>query len=588
MTDTILVAIATIVVLGIGAQWVAKRLGIPPLLLLLPAGLLAGDVFGLVEPEEQLGDALFPITSALVALLLFQAGLSLRVSNLPKDARKPVARLVVVGGFITFAAAAGMVMLTLDVPSQVAWVMGAILVVSGPTVVTPLLKIVRPRPPIGPVLNWESTTLDPVGAVLGIAVLNVVIATDGEENAIWEMVIRMGLGLIVGLVAAAILILVLHYFLVTDDMEPSVALLFAVAAFTTAELLLTESGLVAAVVLGLVVANQRIVPTRRIDGFGETLDVIIVGTLFILLGALVSIESLIEYLWPIILIVLVLVLVVRPVAVLVSMAGSSLRWPERVMIGWVDPRGIVAAATAAQFSAVLASNNLDSSMMQPVIFGVIFGTGLIYGLTAKLMARRLQVAEPDPKGVAFMGTEPWILDLAKQLADRRVAVLLVHDHQPVPAPGSESAVGVPTLSLRDSGQSIRKRLGEAKLAWVVIATPATGAVQMATAVCVEQFGRSHVMMLAEKDVGWQSPVSVGIREYANGHTNAELTHWYAAGGRIVEMTTLEEQDTVPLVAIRPDNSVDLRPSRRNSGSYATILGLKRPSRSASSEQPGSH
>ena len=111
---------------------------------------------------------------------------------------------------------------------------------------------------------------------------------------------------------------------------------------------------------------------------------------------------------------------------------------------------------------------------------------------------------------------------------------------------------------------------------------------MATAVCVEQFGRSHVMMLAEKDVGWQSPVSVGIREYANGHTNAELTHWYAAGGRIVEMTTLEEQDTVPLVAIRPDNSVDLRPSRRNSGSYATILGLKRPSRSASSEQPGSH
>lgn len=406
---------ATIIILGVGAQWVAKRLNIPPLLLLLPAGLIAGDVLGLVQPEELLGDMLFPAVTAMVGLLLFQAGLSLRVSELPREARRPVVRLVIVGGTVTFFAATGIVALALEVPHEVAWVMGAILVVSGPTVVGPLLKIVRPHDPVGPILNWESTTLDPIGAVLGVVVLNVVVSSGrGDDAALLDMTFRVGLGVVVGLVAATLLIAVLHFFLVTDDMEPSVALLFAVAAFTVAEVLLSESGLVATVVLGLAIANQPFFATKRIDGFGETLDVLIIGTLFLLLGAMVSISALIDYLIPILIIVAVLVLLVRPLAVALAMLRTRMPWRERAMIAWVDPRGIVAAATATQFSAVLATYGFDSDMVLPVAFGVVFGTGLIYGLTAKFVATRLGVAQPDPTGIGFLGDQPWVLHLRRR------------------------------------------------------------------------------------------------------------------------------------------------------------------------------
>ena len=353
---------ATIIILGVGAQWVAKRLNIPPLLLLLPAGLIAGDVLGLVQPEELLGDMLFPAVTAMVGLLLFQAGLSLRVSELPREARRPVVRLVIVGGTVTFFAATGIVALALEVPHEVAWVMGAILVVSGPTVVGPLLKIVRPHDPVGPILNWESTTLDPIGAVLGVVVLNVVVSSGrGDDAALLDMTFRVGLGVVVGLVAATLLIAVLHFFLVTDDMEPSVALLFAVAAFTVAEVLLSESGLVATVVLGLAIANQPFFATKRIDGFGETLDVLIIGTLFLLLGAMVSISALIDYLIPILIIVAVLVLLVRPLAVALAMLRTRMPWRERAMIAWVYPaRTRVTSAMLSRLPSPISSGPSNS------------------------------------------------------------------------------------------------------------------------------------------------------------------------------------------------------------------------------------
>ena len=174
--NSVLFGAAAIVVLGVGAQWIARRLNIAPLLLLLPAGLLAGDVLGLVNPLDALGDALFPLILLLVALLLFQAGLQLRIEDLPRRDRGPVVRLVIVGGTITFAAATGIVLVVLQVPIELAFIMGAVLVVSGPTVVAPLLRSVDPRAPISAILNWESTTLDPIGAVLGVAVLNVVVS----------------------------------------------------------------------------------------------------------------------------------------------------------------------------------------------------------------------------------------------------------------------------------------------------------------------------------------------------------------------------------------------------------------------------
>ena len=176
--NQIIIGLVTIIVFGVGAQWVGRRTGVPSLLLLLPAGLLAGDVFGLVEPEEMFGDLLFPMVTLLLSLLLFQSGLQLRLEELPGEARSSVTRLVTIGLAITFIGGALAAVAFLDVPTELAVMVGAILVVSGPTVVGPLLDVVRPKEPTGTVLLWEGTTLDPIGATLGVVVLNLVVASD--------------------------------------------------------------------------------------------------------------------------------------------------------------------------------------------------------------------------------------------------------------------------------------------------------------------------------------------------------------------------------------------------------------------------
>lgn len=568
----VLFGVAGIVLLGVGSQWIARRLNIAPLLLLLPAGLLAGDVLGLVKPLEVLGDALFPMILLLVALLLFQAGLQLRVEDLPSRARGPVVRLVAIGGTITFAAATGVVLVVLRVPMELAFIMGAVLVVSGPTVVAPLLRSVKPRAPIGAILNWESTTLDPIGAVLGVAVLNVVVSAGrGHDSPALSMILRLGWGLVVGLLAAVLLVAVIKAFLVTDDMEPAVALLFAVSAFTVAETVLSESGLVAAVVLGLVVANQRVFPIKRISGFGETLEVLIIGTLFITLGSLVTVESLVTYLWQIVVIVAVLVLAVRPLAVAVSTLGTGLPWRDRAMIGWVDPRGIVAAATAAQFSSVLVVAGLDASVILPVVFGVVFGTGLVYGLTAKIVAARLGVMDPPANGVAFVGVDEWIADLAIQLQERGVPVLLV-------AEGSSeiAELGMPHVSLNEPTDQWEQELSDSRLAWAVVTEEASGAVEMTTAFCIERFGRKHVLTFSS-DAGDRHRSTlgmIGLPRYVPGFTKANLADMYRRNETIVELESWSQPDAAVLAVIRPNGRLDLAPGHRAPPKGSVILGLE--------------
>lgn len=490
--NEITVGLATIVGVGVAAQWVARRLELPSILLLLPAGIAAGEL-GLVDPHALFGDTLFPLVTLLVALLLFQAALQLRIAELPPAARGPVARLVAIGGTVTFLGATLAVAALFDMDTSDAFLTGAILVVSGPTVVGPLVRVMRPQASIGPVLNWESTVLDPLGAVLGVVVLNVVVASArGELHPALQLGERLGVGVVIGAVAAALLVLVLARFLVTDDMEAAVALMFAVAAYAVAEVLVSEAGLLAAVVLGVVVANQRRVPTARIAGFGETLEVLIIGILFMVLGALVPVEDLLDNLGRIVALVAVLVLVVRPLGVSLALARTGLSRNERILIGGVDPRGIVAAATAAQFSGVLDDDGLSNHLLLPVVFGVILGAGVVYGIGGPLLARLLGVVAPRPTGVCLIGDEPWVRDLARQLHARGLPVLRLTTAPPGDALEAARTEQVATISVHDSLERVELALADAPLVVAIVAAPPAGAVALLESRLIEDLGRRHV------------------------------------------------------------------------------------------------
>ncbi len=469
MSDNqIILGLATIVLFGVGAIWIARRRAFPSLLLLLPAGLLAGSVLDLVEPEKLFGDTLFPGVTLLVGLLLFQSGLQLRLVDLPTDARRPVLRLVTVGAAVTFIGCSLAVWLVIDPGTDLAFLTGAILVVSGPTVVGPLLQAVRPQEPTDSILRWEGTVLDPIGAILGVVVLNLILASERVGiHPLLQMLIRLGVGAAVGVVAGVLLVFVMSRFLVSDNMEAAVALLFAVGAFAAAELVASEAGLFATVVLGMVAANQEIVPTSRIAGFGETLEVLIIGSLFIVLGALVDLGDLLASGWKIAALVAILVIVVRPLAVAVSLFRSpGVPFRDRAFMAWVDPRGVVAASTAAAFTGSLVAAGFEADFLLPTVFGVILGAGVIYGLTAGPVARLLGVRRAPPEGVALVGNDPWMADLAGCLDQLDVSVLVITSSAEVRV--EDSRLGVLTTSLQGTEEQLRQRMNDAGVAKALV------------------------------------------------------------------------------------------------------------------------
>lgn len=583
--DRIIVGLATIVVLGVGAQWIAKRRDFPSLLLLLPAGLLAGNVGDLVDPLALFGDTLFPGVTMLVGLLLFQSGLQLRFADLPPGARKPVIRLNSIAALLTLVGASASVWFVFRPGSDLAVLTGAILVVSGPTVVGPLLDSVRPREPVGTILRWEGTMLDPIGATMGVIALNLVVAS--ERNGIhplFQMGGRLALGVLVGSVTGALLVFVMSRFLVTDQMEAAVSLLFAVVAFSVAEYFLTEAGLFATVTLGLVVANQRIIPVTRISGFGETLEVFIIGALFIVLGALVDISQILERGWRIMILVALLVVVVRPVSVFASLVGTEVPTRGRALIAWLDPRGVVAASTAAAFTGTLADAGIHAEFLLPVVFGVILGTGVIYGLSASPVASMLGQRGDPPNGVVLVGSEPWMADLARALSDLGVEVL-------VAIPGGASSAGpahrgLTVVDALTDEEHLRGVLARASVSKAVVVPGDDLRAGLVVASLVELLGRRKVYRVASSsDRALENRMAATATAVAfdPALTDERIASAIDAGSRIAELQSegpAEWPDRSKVMAIvDPDGTVHVGDHRTDPASAppgARLVGLAEP------------
>ena len=301
MESEIYLGLLAIFVIGIGAQWLGRLLRIPPLLILLPAGLIAGGGLGIVKPEQIFGDLLYPGVTFLVSLLLFQSALKLRVVDLPAESRKPVVRLTSIGLVITIFGTALLLYYVLDVSIDMALLVGAILGVSGPTVIGPLIRSTGLKKKVASVLEWEGVFLDPIGATIGIVILNVIVAA-GHSSPFLNLVTCAGFGILVGIVLAALLTIILSRNMVSDTLEAAVCLMFAVVAFTLSEVVVPGSGLFASTVLGFILGNQRAVSMTSIKGFGMTIEVLIIGILFVTLGALVPLDGLIKYIIPILII----------------------------------------------------------------------------------------------------------------------------------------------------------------------------------------------------------------------------------------------------------------------------------------------
>lgn len=427
MAEHALVALASLIVLGVGAQWLAWRLRIPAILLMLVVGFLAGPTSGLVDPDRLLGELLFPLVSLSVAVILFEGGLSLRVEHL-REVGGVVGRLLTVGLLVTWALTTAAAWGVLRLPLSQALLLGAILVVTGPTVIGPMLREIRPTGRVGPIARWEGIVTDPVGAVLAVLVFEVVHETGG--GSLSETAIQGAAGLlqtllfggIAGVAAALFLLAALRRRWIPDFLQSPVVLMVVLATFTLADATQKESGLLAVTVLGVVLANQRSFPVKHITEFKENLSVLLLAYLFILLSARLRLGDLTALGVRGLGFLAVLVLVVRPIAVLLSSIGTSLGWRERALLAWFAPRGIVAAAVSSLFAIRLGGGGQE---IQSATFLVIVGTVLIYGFTAPWLARRLGLSMANPQGVLIAGSHAGARAIALALQAEGIAVMLV-------------------------------------------------------------------------------------------------------------------------------------------------------------------
>jgi len=432
LPESLLPALAGIVVLGITAQWISWRLGFPSILLLLLFGILAGPVTGWLDPDALFGSLLFPVVSLSVALILYEGGLTLRLAEL-RLAGAVIRKLVSVGALLTWAiaAAAAHTLLGLDVLLSV--LLGALLVVTGPTVIAPLLRQIRPMGPVGPVLKWEGIVIDPIGALLAVLVFEVILigeipgATLHIVAAVLKTII-IGGGL--GLAGAALFTLASVRRWIADYLENPVSLMLAIAVYSLANHFQHESGLLSVIVMGVALANQRWVNVEHLVEFKENVRVLLISSLFIVLAARMDLADLAQLAPRGALFVLVLILVGRPLSVWVSTIGSKLTNRERVFLAWMAPRGIVAAAVSSVFAIRLKALGYEgASALASITIFTIIATVAVYGLTASIVARKLGVAESNPQGMLFVGADPWSREVAALLQERGFRVLMVDSNR---------------------------------------------------------------------------------------------------------------------------------------------------------------
>ncbi|MFK7848988.1 MAG: cation:proton antiporter [Rhodothermales bacterium] len=430
----VIIGIVIVLVLGIGSQWLAWRIKIPSILLLLIAGFVAGPVTGFLPQESLQGDWLFAFVSLAIGVILFEGGLSLRVSDLQEIGRSVVG-LITLGVLVTWVLVAFAAYYVIGFGLGLSIQIGAILTVTGPTVVIPLLRHVRPSGKVGTIARWEGITIDPVGAILAVLVLEAElllygVAIEGLGMAILEAllglfkVIFIGIGL--SITGAGVVVVMLRRRLVPDYLLNSVALMLVIIVFELSNILQEESGLLTTTLMGIILANQRLVSVRRITEFKEDLQVLLIGSLFILLSARLDISALEYITMPAWIFLALVILIIRPLAVFISLRKSSLTTKEKAFLSWLAPRGIVAAAVASLFSFRLAEIFPDEiGGLVPIVFLVIVGTVAVYGLTLLPFARYLGLATPSAQGVLILGIHRWGLDIAMTLKELGFKVLAI-------------------------------------------------------------------------------------------------------------------------------------------------------------------
>ncbi len=425
--ENVLPIIAGILLACTLCQWIAWRVKLPAIIFLLVTGILVGSVLGLLQPEKLLGNLFFPFVSISVAVILFEGSLTLRFKDI-LGLETVVRNMVSFGMAVTWLITALAAKYAIGLSWEISFLFGAITVVSGPTVIVPMLRTIRPTSAVSNILRWEGIVIDPIGASLAVLVYEFIISGGGQTAWSHTMLTfgkLISVGTIIGACGGHLFGLTIRYHWLPEFLHNVAALTFVIACFIASNSLQPESGLVTVTVMGIWLANMKSVDIEDILDFKESISILLISLLFIMLAARLDLYSLKDLGWRVVFLFVAIQFLARPLNVMVSSVRSKLTWPERHMLAWIAPRGIIAAAISALFAVQLEKAGFsDAGLLIPLTFFVIIATVVLQSTTARPIARWLKVAEPEPTGFLMIGANIVARTIAKALVQNSVSVLL--------------------------------------------------------------------------------------------------------------------------------------------------------------------
>lgn len=573
MEDRIVLVVSGVLAAGVAAQWLGWRLRIPPIVFLLAIGLVAGPLTGALEPDRVFGDHLFPLVSMAVAVILFEGALGLGWHGV-RDAGHTVSLLLTVGASATLVGTTIAARLLLDASWSVSALIAAVLVVTGPTVIGPIVRSIRLEGRVGAILESEGTLIDPVGAILAVLTFEALFAAEhqaGGGELVVELLSTIVLGLVVGVVSAAVLVVAFRRYLVPDEMHNALTLAAVIGAFAVANAASEEAGLVAVTVMGIALGGQRWVAVHHVLEFNVTLRVVLIASLFVLLGARIEPDTLRDLEWRNLAFLVALVVVVRPVSVLLSTLRTSLSKRERLFLAVTAPRGIVAASVASVFSLRMAEEGRDGAqLLVSAVFTVIAGTVLLSGFASRPLARRLGLIEAGIGPVIVLGANEVARSIAGALERYGAPVRLIDLNRDELAQARMSGLAVRRGSVFADETWEAAGIGSASSFLALTASDELNV--LAARHAMPHLGRRSVFQLApgrpEHRGRWTLPIGAAARQlFHPDATLEELEKRLAEGWRVTgtpitdQFGTAEHEQThpgaVPLFIVDGRGGIDL-------------------------------
>jgi NhaP-type Na+/H+ or K+/H+ antiporter len=576
--DNLIIPLVLVGLFSIACQFFAFKIKLPAILPLLVVGIVAGPVTGLINADDLFGDLLFPLVSLSVAIILFEGALTLQFKEL--SGHGPMVRnLCTIGPIVTMLIVAPACYYALGLSWELSFLFAALVTVTGPTVIVPILRTLRPTASISNILRWEGIIIDPIGALLAVIVFEYIISSQNAlEHSFVAFLMTIGVGAFIGFVSGYLLGLAMRHRLIPPYLLNTAVLTIMLGVFAASNLLAHESGLITVTIMGMCLANMKNVDVDDVLEFKETLSVLLISGLFILLASRIDLSAIAQVGWYAAILLGVILFIARPAAVLASSIGNKLSWQELTLLSWIAPRGIVAAAVSALFSLKLeAIDYPQTELLVPMVFLVIIVTVVLQSLTAAKLASMLKLRRAKPTGLLIFGGGQFSREFAKELQNQSVPVCLADTNYETISLARMD--GIPTYFGNPISEHAERHLDIDLLGSVLVMSPYRQLNPLVTFHFEHTMGKENVIGLSHNEQNLRpshqvsSDYSKKLSLFSEEATYSRLIT-YVNQGATVKTTKLSESFTyadylkqyenklLPLCAIDSDEEVSIFTSNK--------------------------